>query len=418
MRNYRSSAATVSVAMLALTGVAGADEAAAPAAPAAPAAAAAAPAKYTGPTLSDILMGSGLTATGYVDATYGYSHNDSLSQSGPNNCNCKTDYNSFALNQAGFTLAMQPMSGFGGLVNVVAGSDPYNGLGNGALAGHVSTLNQSSTSFYLMQGFAQYAGGPWTIQAGKFGTLAGAEVFAPNGNTNVTRSILFNYEPVTHTGVRATYAASDKVSLIAGVNNGWTGSQELADGSDKTGELGLSVTPNKMLSWTLQSYFGRDYILWNPNATPTLKAQVILVDTVLTWNATSALTLVGTADYGNVGSATSTPSASWWGVAGYVNYALSDQWRVSVRGEYFDDTDGYWTGAYLYSSGKTAGITTHAEKLEEGTVTLGYDPAKNFELRIEGRADFPSPSYGTTNATARLYESKTYQGWLEAQFKF
>ena len=65
---------------------------------------------------------------------------------------------------------------------------------------------------------------------------------------------------------------------------------------------------------------------------------------------------------------------SWNGAAFYTNYALNDQWRVSVRLEYLDDKDGFVTG-----QGK--------QTLKEGTVTFGYDPVKNFELRIEARYD-------------------------------
>src|ERR1039457_4567974 len=102
MRIYRSRVAVISVSMWALAGVAGADEAAP--------AAAVAPAKPAVPSVSDILDGSGITLTGYVDGTFTYQHNDTTSK----------DYNTFALQQAAFTLAKQPTSGFGALVNVVA----------------------------------------------------------------------------------------------------------------------------------------------------------------------------------------------------------------------------------------------------------------------------------------------------------
>ena len=68
-----------------------------------------------------------------------------------------------------------------------------------------------------------------------------------------------------------------------------------------------------------------------------------------------------------------TAGGDWDGVAAYVNYQLSGQWRVSLRGEYFDDKDGFMTGV--------------AQKLKEGTITFGYDPVSDFELRLEGRYD-------------------------------
>ena len=380
MRIYRSRVAVISIFMLALAGVAAADEAA--------------PAKPAVPSVADILDGSGIALTGYVDGTFNYQHNDTTSN----------DYNTFALQQAAFTLAKQPTSGFGALVNVVAGQNPYAATGYGSIP---PGTGATSTNLYLLQAFAQYITGPLTLQVGKFATLAGAEVAAPVGNTNTTRSILFAYEPVTHTGVRATYAASDQVSLIVGINNGWTFSQDTANGSDKTLEAGVSFTPSKALTWTLQGYYGRDNSAY-PGAVSPVKANIGLFDTVLTWNATSALSLVGSVNYGTVQSTSVTPSASWWGVAGYANYAINDQWRVSLRGEYFDDSDGYLTANFdpaTYAGGSS-------QKLKEVTLTFGYDPTKNFEFRVEGRYDDPDKLAG-----AQLVP-KTYQGWFEAYYKF
>ncbi len=403
-------AAALALAATASLGVLGATAAWADSAPSAPA-------KPPAPSLTDILSSSGITATGYVDATYS---NFSYS-GGPSGATAPRDYNSFLFQQAGLTLAYQPASGFGALVNVVAtpyssvyvdnyAPDPHYYLSSGKAPG--------TPNFELFQGYAQYAGGPWTVIAGKFSTLAGAEVYAPNGNTNVTRSILFSEEPLTHTGVRATYAANSKLSLILGVNNGWINSgDETSTGPEKTIEAGIALTPNKVLSWTLQNYYGRDELTWGPAGQ---RGNLEFLDTVLTWNATSALTLIGSVDYGDVGATTvgatpATPSASWWGAAGYVNYAINSQWRVSLRGEYFDDQDGYLTGAYsipVTTYMTSPGIVTASQRLAEGTVTFGYDPVKNFELRLEARYDAPQ----AVNGINRFPDST--QGWCEALFHF
>jgi hypothetical protein len=383
MRIYRSRVGVLAVSMLGLTGVAFADDAAP-----APAADAAAP-KPAVPSVSDILDGSGITLTGYVDGSFAYERDDTVKQ----------NYSTFALQQASFTLAKQPTAGFGALVQVIAGENPYAATGIGSIP---PGQGATTTGFYLLQAFAQYVTGPLTLQVGKFNTLAGAEVAQVTSNTNTTRSILFAFEPVTHTGVRATYAASDQVSFIVGVNNGWTNSQDTADASDKTVEAGVSFTPSKALAWTLQGYYGRDTNNFG------VKGNVGLLDTVLTWNATSALSLVGSVDYGTAQSTSTTSSASWWGVAGYVNYAINDTWRASLRAEYFDDQDGYLTRNF-----DPVTLTGGADqKLKEVTLTFGYDPTKNIEFRVEGRYDDPD----TVNSVQLVH--KAYQGWFEAMYKF
>jgi len=311
--------------------------------------AAAAP-PYSGPTLADVIAGSGLTATGYVAASY------NLSNGYPFNIHqFDIGHDSFQLDQAGFTLAYQPKEGFGALVDVIAGEDAR--LVHAAEDGHDNT-------FDIKQAFVQYAMGGLTVMAGKYVTLAGAEVISPTLNTNYSRSLLFfDNEPLTHTGIRASYALNDTLTVTGGINNGWNTTS--TDYGSKTAEVGIGWVPSKAFSLTAQGYFGK-YQAFD--------AERDLVDVVATWNVSSSLTLVLNADYDKQKSAFIDGSnATWYGVAGYVNYAINDQWRVSVRGEYEDDKDGFLTGV--------------EQHLWEGTVTFGYSPVKAFELRLEGRYD-------------------------------
>jgi hypothetical protein len=322
-----------------------ADEPAAPAAPAEPA-------KPAPGTLAGVLDASGITATGYVAASYYHSNGYSTYHQFDNK------HDSFQLDQAALTIAFQPKEGFGALVNVAAGEDMK--ILNAAEGSNPNT-------FDVVQGFVQYATGPLTVIAGKYVTLAGAEVIAPTGNSNFSRSLLFFAEPLTHTGIRATYAASDTLSVVAGANNGWNYSSLSTSGS-KTAELGVAWTPSKAFSLTAQAYVGKD---------PTFDAQRTLVDAVATYSATDALTLILSFDWGKQKQhAAGDPDLDWNGVAFYTNYALNDQWRVSLRLEYLDDKEGF-----------VSGILGTAQKLKEGTLTFGYAPVKSFELRMEARYD-------------------------------
>jgi hypothetical protein len=318
--------------------------------PAAPAAAE--PAKPAPGTLAGVLDASGITATGYAAASYYHSNGYSTYHQFDNK------HDSFQLDQAALTIAFQPKEGFGALVDVAAGEDMK--ILNAAEGSNPNT-------FDVVQGFVQYATGPLTVIAGKYVTLAGAEVIAPTGNTNFSRSLLFFAEPLTHTGIRATYAASDTLSVVAGANNGWNYSSLSTSGS-KTAELGVAWTPSKAFSLTAQAYVGKD---------PTFDAQRTLVDAVATYSATDALTLILSFDWGKQKQhVAGDPDLDWNGAAFYTNYALNDQWRVSLRLEYLDDKEGF-----------VSGILGTAQKLKEGTVTFGYAPVKSFELRMEARYD-------------------------------
>jgi hypothetical protein len=311
------------------------------------------------PTVPELLGVTGLTMHGYVDAGYSYLSGAGTFTSGAADRFLDTQHNSFGLNQAGLTVALQPAEGWGGLVTLTAGHD----------AGLIHSYGGDTGNFDVTQAFVQYATGNWTVIGGKFNTLAGAEVINPTGNTNFSRSILNSYEPITHTGLRATYAVDSTLSFIFGVNNGWDQVTDL--NSQKTAELGVAWVPNKTFSLLGQAYYGSEPTFGSNNGNR------LLVDLVATYAATDSLTLVLNYDYGSQ-EKTGLPNetigtATWSGFAAYLNYAIDDNWRISVRGEYFDDADGSRTGL--------------VQKWKEETFTVGYAPTKSVELRGEIRAD-------------------------------
>ncbi|HEY8053447.1 MAG TPA: outer membrane beta-barrel protein [Steroidobacteraceae bacterium] len=298
------------------------------------------------PSLTDVLTASGITMTGYVATSYYHS-------SGYNSFHeFDVNHDTFQLDQAGLSIAYQPKEGFGALVDLIAGEDAQ-----------VLNFSENGTDgrFNARQAYVQYVSGAVTVIGGKFTTLAGEEYSNPTSNTNFSRSLLFFAEPLTHTGVRATWAVDSTLSLIAGVNNGWN-TTSTSYGS-KTGELAAAYTPNKQLALNLQGYFGK---------VPGYDAPRTFVDLVGSYNLTDALSLALSYDWGKQEQHFG-PDLKWDGIAAYANYAFNTQWRVSLRAEYLDDKDGFNTGT--------------AQKLKEGTLTFGFSPVKNFELRLEGRYD-------------------------------
>ncbi len=325
-----------------------------------------APAKPAAPTLGAVLESTGLTLSGYLDASYSHLSGEGIFVSGAANRVFDTQKSGFAVQQAAINIGYQPKAGFGAFVNLTAGNDadviaPYDSYGK-------------SSKFDVTQAYVQYVGSNYTVIAGKFVTLAGAEVIASPSNPNFSRSILFGYAiPFTHTGVRATFAASDTVNLILGVNNGWDALKDT--NTAKTVEVGATFAPVKTFSVLATGYFGKERIGGLVGSGP--EGQRTLLDIVATWNATDALTVILNYDYGKQSDVTdgeSTPfDAKWSGLAGYLNYTVSDNWKLSLRAEYLDDKDGYRTGV--------------VQKWREVTGTVAYLPSKAVELRLELRAD-------------------------------
>lgn len=312
------------------------------------------------PSLGEIMGASGINVSGYVDTSYTYLSGTGAFTSGVANRVFDRERNSFNLHMIDLTVSKLPSEGFGGLVNLSMGSDAdvisASGMGG-------------SDQFDITQGYVHYASGPLMVIAGKYVTLSGAEVIKSPANLNFSRSILFGYAiPFTHTGARMTYAVSNKLSLIAGINNGWDVLKESASDDKKTIELGFSAPAIGPVALAGSYYGGKE----PGNAGVTGLRN--LLDLVATWNATDTLSFILNYDYATQEDAVTVgQKAKWQGVAGYVNYKFADKWRVALRAETFDDKDGYRTGV--------------VQKWDEATLTLAHMPSDSVELRAEVRAD-------------------------------
>ncbi len=279
------------------------------------------------PTLDKVLEASGISVSGYIDAMY--THSD-RNQAAFSTRVFDLENNSFALRQFGLQVAKQPKEGFGGLVNITVGKDAqvihsfpeFTGANTGSM-------------FDVTQAFLQYSSGPLTVIAGKFVTLQGSEVIWTPTNVNASHSILFGAIPFTHTGVRATWALSDTVSLIAGLNNGW---DQLTDANKgKTAELGATLNPIKPLSITVSGYSGQE-VTTNPTTGATTNGTRSSLNAVASYTIIDPLSVgleVLSVSQDNARAGTTT--AKYNGVAGYVTYMFMPKLHGVLRVESFDD---------------------------------------------------------------------------------
>jgi hypothetical protein len=341
------------------------------------------------PTIGQVLDASGISVNGYIDAAYSYANKNieaGIAGSGGTAFPRAFDNqnSSFALHQFGLTVAKQPSQGYGGVINITAGSD--------AQLIHSFPEGASTNTFDLTQAYGQYASGSLTLMAGKFTTLAGTEVIASTGNMNFSRSILFTAVPLTHTGVRAGYALSDVVTFYGGVNNGW---DQLTDANrSKTLELGASIVPMKPLTINVSGYFGKE-------ATGVGAAQ----DQRSLLNVTGNYVINRTMSVGAelVYVSQDRPAggtAKYNGLAGYFTYGLNSQWRVAARAEMFDDKQGFHFA------------TGTGTKYNEVTATLAYLPNSSVELRGEVRADKANNSVfiDSNGSTSKTLQTFALQG--------
>jgi len=367
------------------------------------------PEKPAVPTLGQVMEATGISVNGYVDTSYTYLSGTGKFTSGTANRVFDTENRSFNVNALDLTLSALPPDGFGGMVNLTAGTDA-NIIGSAGI--------NNTDQFDVTQAYVHFAKGGLMVIGGKYVTLSGAEVIKSPANLNFSRSILFGYAiPFTHTGVRAYFtpggsavSPDGKWTFIAGVNNGWDVQSEsqqfpAADGSlamGKTLELGANGNITKNVALAVVYYGGNE----SAGAFETGKRN--LLDIVATFTVTDNLSFVLNYDKAEQDKAlTDGSKAKWSGLAGYVNYKLSDAWRVALRTESFDDKDGFRTGVNFGTGG---------QKWKESTITLANTPAKNVELRAELRTD--SSNESSFNQTDGSTKKSQHSAALEAIYKF
>lgn len=306
--------------------------------------------------LSEVLAASDVTISGRVDAGYDYANTQD--GSGPLGAAFNTDSNSFVLHQAALNIVRAPAEGVGGAVTVLLGEDAK--VLNAAAADSFDIGNQ----FNLLQGYVSYAHGPITVIGGRFLTLAGAEVIDSSANFNATRGILFNVQPLSHTGVRGSYKVNDTLSFTGGlVNSIGIGNQDRFTGNGKTKTVELNgVLTTGPLTNALTVYVGDEGANKDSGRT-------ILVDTVSTYALSPATTFVLNADYLAV-EQTKNDTADLFGFALYGNQKLGKACRVAARAEYVHNNQGNF-----------------GRNLSAYTLTYGHTVAEGLEVMAEARLD-------------------------------
>jgi len=240
----------------------------------------------------------------------------------------------------------------------------------------------TSTANLLQQAYVTFVapvGGGVTIDAGKFVTHMGYEVIESKDNWNYSRSFLFAWAiPYYHTGVRIGYSFSSTFSATLHVLNGWN--SVIDNNNSKTLGLQLSFTPDPATAILLNLIGGHE----NPTAIEYGARNVL--DVIFTRQMSDAFSVGVNGDYGE--AQTYAGLKVWKGAAVYGRYSTSDKSAIALRGEIFDDPEGYAMNLGPKSD------------LKEVTGTYEFKFADALLLRGELRYDFSNLPAFDTKATS------------------
>jgi hypothetical protein len=179
---------------------------------------------------------------------------------------------------------------------------------------------------------------------------------------------MFAYaQPYYHTGLRMSYAPSDKVGLGFYVVNGWNNSFDQNTG--KSVGFSLTLTPNSKFQ-IIQNYLG------GPENGVSNDGWRHLYDGILNATINPNIALRFNYDIGvNKPLLSSDPNQTWRGIASSIRFSTSNG-RVALapRFEYLYDNSGFATG--------------FRQDLKTFTLTNEYRIKPNFSTKIEYRYDF------------------------------
>jgi hypothetical protein len=308
---------------------------------------------------------SKIDVVAFVDTYYGYNFN----KVDPQLRTFDILHNTFSLSLAEVNLTKTPTADsragfradldFGETADLVAAYEPAS--------------DGKEVYKHVEQAYVSLLTGKLQWDVGKFVTPMGAEVIESQDNWNYTRSILFGYAiPFYHVGARATWTASDKVSIAGYLVNGWNTASET--NGDKTFAISATLRASSKLTWVLNDMVGKE--------TPSDAAgrdTRNLFDTTLSLTVSRTLSLMANLDFGSEGD------VKWWGIAAYGKYQLLPSWALTGRYEYVDDSKG--------------GFMTIGEKAHSLTFTSDHLVAGALKVRIEYRLDLADDFFTKSDGT-------------------
>lgn len=292
--------------------------------------------------LSDNL---GIAVHAMVDA--GYEHNFNQPN---NNVNFfrAWDEDGFQLTQGNLHIERDGTVGFVTDINVGQVANSISGGTHYSNTAFVGGQWIDATQYYLT--YTAPFGSGVSFQAGRFVTLLGAEIIPVynNQNYNESRGLLFTLgEPLTHTGIRASYTFNDYVAATVGLNNGWDDPAASTNGGPNyEGEVTVN-NKDKSLSLVVNGIWGPNRLTGPAPGFPIAQghsdSNLGAIDPIATWKPSFVPNLTLQTEYlyaTESGPIINGHSASWQGVAQYLVYDWTPSVELATRGEFFQDKDG------------------------------------------------------------------------------
>jgi putative OmpL-like beta-barrel porin-2 len=228
----------------------------------------------------------------------------------------------------------------------------------------------------MPQLYLQLASGDWSVIAGHFYTLLGYEVVTAPDNFFFSHAYtMYNSEAFTHTGVLATYSASDNIEIYGGWTMGWdTGFDQFGNGSSFLGGVKVSLSDNATYTYICTA---GDMGVRGDGYSHSNVLDLSLTDK-LNWVLQSDMV-----SFGPIGGGQNDEV----GLNQYLIYSVNDCLGVGARLEWWKSDAGFNHGGQSIPQGGSVSYY-------EATFGVNIKPQANLTIRPELRYDwFPHADY-------------------------
>lgn len=289
-----------------------------------------------------------LTISGSVDVYFKQDFSGELG--GESNISGNENYTFFAPDHNSFSI---------GMANIIAeqtlGKSSFVAdisFGPRGASSSILTQNESDGSFHIQNLYVSHAlSENVSITAGFMGTFVGYEVISPTGNFNYSTSHLFSWGPFQNAGIKVDLALSEKWGLMLGVFNDWNTYSDANAGKDLGMQLSYTIAEGSNLYFNVISGADSGTEL-DLTAGFQLSDEFYLGLNAATYRSpNSDKKIFHTGDSG------------FSGVALYPQFAISDNFTLGLRSEYFSERSvndifkgDYFNTASVFSNTLSANI--------------------------------------------------------------
>lgn len=311
--------------------------------------------------------------TGFIDAFYVYDFNQP-----------KTDYrqtffyNHNRHNEYNLNLA---------LIKISAQHQKYRTnialqLGTYAIDNYASEPGLLKNIFEANAGISLNKKNDLWLEAAIFASHIGFESAISLDNLTLTRSILAENTPYYLSGAKLTYIPNKKIELTALVCNGWQRIQKIKGNSMQSFGTQIKLMPGEIITLNWSTFIGTD----DPD---TARRMRYFNNFYAQFQFTEKVILIAGFD---IGAQQRVKNSSiydvWFSPVIVGQLSITNQWKIAIRGEYYQDETGIIISTETANGFKTTGFS----------LNLDYSPTKNVACRLEGR---------WLNSKDKIFETKS-----------